>query len=92
MDTKNRKKLFNVGSEFEKEPKQDQGQLHRDPPHPGDTSLADHQRLARFVCSKPFYSWHFGHVGSAFVSGLVLIPVGTHTGVGTLEHEDPFTP
>lgn len=26
------------------------------------------------------------------MGGLVLIPVGTHTGVGTLEHEEPFTP
>lgn len=82
-------RIGRVGIEFEKESKQGQGQLPRDPPHPGDTSLADHQLLASFVYSKPYYFWH---TGSAFVSGLVLIPVGVRTGVGTLEREDPVTP
>lgn len=90
--TKNGKKLISVGREFEKEPRQDQGQLTGDPPHPGDTSLADGQLSASFVYSKPFYSLSLRLSGSGFVPGLVLVPVGTHTGVGTLEQEDPFTP
>lgn len=42
--------------------------------------------------SKPYYSRHFWHTGSTFVSGLVLIPISVRTGMGTLGREDPFTP
>lgn len=78
-----------VGSWFEKRPKQGQGQWPRDPPHPGGSSSAGHQRLVNLV-----YSQHLSLArgGSACVSGLVLIPVGVCTRVGTLEHERPFTP
>lgn len=91
MDTKNGK-CRQLRKSLRKNPSKVKASFPETCPTLGDTSLADHQLWASFVYSKPYYSAHFRHIRSACVSGLVLIPFGIHTGVGTLGHEDPITP